>query len=243
MCDGTFGTRTSVFFAIKPAHALPLTILQTTIKKHVMKAALKKGVEDGTLVQVKASYKLSAEAKKPAKKAAAKPKKAAAAKKKTTTATKKKVRACVCVCFACSSLYLTSSGLLSRSTHNAQTATKKKVRRLTMISCACCSLLPLVLTRPLLILTDHHQEDQASWRKEDNYQEEEDLHQEAKGGEEGSSTQEEGHQEKGIYQEAKGRQEEIDQFIVLRWEWARSIFCVFIFLVQPGSSGVYDIKA
>jgi hypothetical protein len=49
-----------------------------------LKAALKRGVETGTLVQVKASYKLSAEAKKKPK-AAAKPK---AAVKKTTTATK-----------------------------------------------------------------------------------------------------------------------------------------------------------
>lgn len=50
-----------------------------------MKAALKKGVETGELVQVKASYKLSADAKKVAKKkpAAKKPaaKKATAAKK------------------------------------------------------------------------------------------------------------------------------------------------------------------
>ena len=38
--------------------------LQKEIKKHVLSAALKKGVADGTLVQVKASYKLSAEAKK-----------------------------------------------------------------------------------------------------------------------------------------------------------------------------------
>lgn len=41
--------------------------LQTTIKKHVLKAALKRGVETGTLVQVKNSYKLSVDAKKPAK--------------------------------------------------------------------------------------------------------------------------------------------------------------------------------
>ena len=34
------------------------------IEKHVMKAALKKGVETGVLIQVKASYKLSAEAQK-----------------------------------------------------------------------------------------------------------------------------------------------------------------------------------
>ena len=37
-----------------------------------MKAALSKGVADGTLVQVKSSYKLSKEAKKPPKAAAAK---------------------------------------------------------------------------------------------------------------------------------------------------------------------------
>ena len=55
-----------------------------------MKAALKRGVETGTLVQVKASYKLSADAKK---KSTSKPKattaKKAAPKKKT--APKKKV--------------------------------------------------------------------------------------------------------------------------------------------------------
>jgi histone H1/5 len=34
-----------------------------------MKAALKRGVESGTLVMVKSSYKVSAEAKKPVKKA------------------------------------------------------------------------------------------------------------------------------------------------------------------------------
>jgi len=65
--------------------------LQKEIKKHVLSAALKKGVADGTLVQVKASYKLSAEAKKkkPAAKKKAAPKKKVAPKKKT--ATKKKV--------------------------------------------------------------------------------------------------------------------------------------------------------
>ena len=42
-----------------------------------MKAALKKGVESGELVQVKASYKLSADAKKAAKKKPAKKKVAA----------------------------------------------------------------------------------------------------------------------------------------------------------------------
>jgi hypothetical protein len=54
------------------------------IKKHILKDSLKRGVETGTLVQVKNSYKVSAEAKKPPK-----VKKAAAAAK---TAPKKKVR-------------------------------------------------------------------------------------------------------------------------------------------------------
>merc|ERR1711957_912712 len=39
-----------------------------TIKKHVLRSALKNGVDKGLLVPVKASYKLSAEAKKPAPK-------------------------------------------------------------------------------------------------------------------------------------------------------------------------------
>lgn len=62
-------------------HKLPCFYLQTTIKKHVMKAALKRGIDTGVLVQLKNSYKVSAEAKKPAMvkkpkaKAAAKPKK------------------------------------------------------------------------------------------------------------------------------------------------------------------------
>jgi histone H1/5 len=56
-----------------------------------MKAALKRGVETGVLVQVKASYKLSPEAKKPAPKKKAAPKKATAVKK---AAPKKKVRCC-----------------------------------------------------------------------------------------------------------------------------------------------------
>jgi histone H1/5 len=60
---------------------------QTEIKKHVMKAALAKGVTTGVLIQVKSSYKVSAEAKKPPKK---KPVKKVAAKK--ATAPKKKVR-------------------------------------------------------------------------------------------------------------------------------------------------------
>jgi hypothetical protein len=36
-----------------------------------MKAALKRGVETGTLVMIKSSYKVSSDAKKPVKKAAA----------------------------------------------------------------------------------------------------------------------------------------------------------------------------
>jgi histone H1/5 len=36
-----------------------------------MKAALKRGVETGTLVMIKSSYKVSSDAKKPLKKAAA----------------------------------------------------------------------------------------------------------------------------------------------------------------------------
>jgi hypothetical protein len=53
---------------------------QVTLKKHIMKAALKRGVETGTLVMVKSSYKVSAEAKKPVK-----------AKKPTVTKVKKAV--------------------------------------------------------------------------------------------------------------------------------------------------------
>ena len=57
-----------------------------------MSAALKKGVESGTLIKVKASYKLSPEAKKPAPKKKKVVKKKAAPKKKKT-APKKKVSA------------------------------------------------------------------------------------------------------------------------------------------------------
>ena len=42
------------------------------VETHVMKAALKKGVETGVLIPVKASYKLSAEAKKSAAKKSSK---------------------------------------------------------------------------------------------------------------------------------------------------------------------------
>jgi len=68
--------------------------IQTTIKKHIMKAALKNAVDKGVLVQVKNSYKLSADAKKDmSKKPAAKaPKKKATAPKKVTKAASKKVR-------------------------------------------------------------------------------------------------------------------------------------------------------
>mmetsp|Transcript_20669 Transcript_20669/g.44994 ORF Transcript_20669/g.44994 Transcript_20669/m.44994 type:complete len:141 (+) Transcript_20669:103-525(+) len=71
------------------------------IKKHVMKSALAKAVTDGVLVKVKASYKLSPDAKKaltvkkakkPLKKAV-KPKKKTTATKKKTTASKKQVSA------------------------------------------------------------------------------------------------------------------------------------------------------
>jgi len=65
-----------------------LSYLQKEIKKHVMSAALKKGVSDGSLIKIKASYKLAPDAKKAMtakpKKAAPKKKKAAAPKKKTT---------------------------------------------------------------------------------------------------------------------------------------------------------------
>ena len=50
-------------------------------KPHILRAALKSGVEKGILVKVKASYKVSAEAKKPKKKKAAPKKKKAAPKK------------------------------------------------------------------------------------------------------------------------------------------------------------------
>ena len=87
---------TLITTSVAPNSHTVLPIPQTPIKKHIMKAALKKGVEDGTLIQVKNSYKLSPEAKKAAPKkkaaAAAKAKKPAAEKKKTTkTTTKKKV--------------------------------------------------------------------------------------------------------------------------------------------------------
>lgn len=85
--------RTTAFRTTKLTHYLSHAVpSQVTIKKHILRAALKKGVTEGTLVQVKASYKLSAEAKKPApkpKKAAAPKEKKAAAPKEKKTATKK----------------------------------------------------------------------------------------------------------------------------------------------------------
>ena len=64
-----------------------------TLRPHYLRAALKKGVTDGAFVMVKASYKLSAAAKKsaPKKKAVPKktaPKKAAAVKPKKAAAKK-----------------------------------------------------------------------------------------------------------------------------------------------------------
>ena len=60
----------------------------SNFKSGVFNRALKSGVEKGTLIQVKGSFKLAAAAKKAAKKKAPKKKKAAPKKKKT--ATKKK---------------------------------------------------------------------------------------------------------------------------------------------------------
>jgi hypothetical protein len=96
-----------------------------------MKAALKKGVEDGKLVQVKSSYKVSPDAKKTAtakpKKAAAaaKAKKPAAEKKKKTTATKKKVRQLKEGIIAASDLHLTRHSYGKRDVQT--TTTTKKV--------------------------------------------------------------------------------------------------------------------
>jgi linker histone H1 and H5 family len=100
----SFG-RTAAFWTTKLTHYLSHTVpSQQTIKKHILRAALKKGVTEGTLVQVKASYKLSAEAKKPApkpkaKKAAApkKEKKSVAPKEKKAVTKKVKRRKNLCV--------------------------------------------------------------------------------------------------------------------------------------------------
>ena len=80
-----------------------ISTAQTEIKKHIIRAALKAGVASGALIQIKASYKLSPEAKKampkakaavtkadPKKKTTAPKKKATAPKKKATVAPKKK---------------------------------------------------------------------------------------------------------------------------------------------------------
>eukprot|EP01115_Flamella_aegyptia_P012756 TRINITY_DN64_c2_g1_i1.p1 TRINITY_DN64_c2_g1~~TRINITY_DN64_c2_g1_i1.p1 ORF type:complete len:142 (-),score=25.92 TRINITY_DN64_c2_g1_i1:154-579(-) len=65
-----------------------IDIVEGTFKTHLTRA-LKKEVELGSIVQVKASYKLSAKTKADIKKAAAKakpkPRKTTASKKKTTT--------------------------------------------------------------------------------------------------------------------------------------------------------------
>jgi hypothetical protein len=80
--------------------------LQMTIKKHIMKAALKRGVETGTLVMVKSSYKVSAEAKKaPAKKPAA---------KKVAKAATKKVRIAMDLDFDCRSAMFSSFSVMPR---------------------------------------------------------------------------------------------------------------------------------
>ena len=66
----------------------------SNFKSGVFNRALKSGVEKGTLIQVKGSFKLAAAAKKAATKKKAAPKKKTSAKKKKTTkkktATKKK---------------------------------------------------------------------------------------------------------------------------------------------------------
>jgi hypothetical protein len=74
---------------------------QAEVKKHLMKAALKKGVDDGILVQVKSSYKLSTASKE-----------AASSKRKVSTAPegavlKKKVRFLL-LGSCCSDSYLAS---------------------------------------------------------------------------------------------------------------------------------------
>ena len=64
-------------------HSQTSSFPQTEVKKHIMKAALARGVETGVLIQVKASYKLSADAKKQmGKKSTAK---SGEAKKKTVS--------------------------------------------------------------------------------------------------------------------------------------------------------------
>jgi hypothetical protein len=65
--------------------------LQTTIKKHVLKAALVRAIQTGDLVQVKSSYKLGPTAKK-----VVKPKKPKAVAAKKKAAPKKKVRRHAC---------------------------------------------------------------------------------------------------------------------------------------------------
>jgi hypothetical protein len=96
-----------------------------------MKAALKRGVETGVLVQVKASYKLSAEAKKPAPKKKAVVKKTTAVKK---SAPKKKVSYWSCCLVYYYLAY--SSSLGTRSTHISPyqaTATKKTATKVRIL--------------------------------------------------------------------------------------------------------------
>lgn len=95
-----------------------------------MSAALKKGVESGTLIKVKASYKLSPEAKKAAPKKKKVVKKKAAPKKKT--APKKKVSAYILGCY----LWFLFSCFLAnfmckilRELEHQATATKKTTKK------------------------------------------------------------------------------------------------------------------
>jgi len=94
-------------------------------KKHLMKAALKQGVENGSLVQVKASYKLSSDEKKKLTKPAV-VKKAAAPKKKAA-APKKKVRVKLLL-FVVPLFYLSILTMIPfrRPLTNAQQTTVKK---------------------------------------------------------------------------------------------------------------------
>lgn len=101
-----FSCRKSALPRFKPSSALlihnccgiPCVSLQTEIKKHLMKAALARGVETGALIQVKASYKVSAEEKKAAASKAAKAKKETAKKEEPK---KKKVRQIVYLELSC----------------------------------------------------------------------------------------------------------------------------------------------
>jgi hypothetical protein len=111
-----------------------------------LKAALKRGVETGVLVQVKASYKLSAEAKKPLPKKKAVPKKATAVKK---IALKKKVRWMLCCMIrSCSSIRrLAHPVLLHTSLYHdflecQATVTKKTVMKVRTMHAIALLLIP-----------------------------------------------------------------------------------------------------